>query len=278
MQTSGWLQLALYIVALAAITKPMGLYLTRVLDAQGRTQFDPVLKPLEQLTYASHGARRAGAKLAAIYGGHAVVQPGQLPVHLCHFAAAKPSALEPAGTRRALAGPGVQHRRQFTNTNWQSYAGESTMSYFSQMVALVIHNFTSAATGIAIASALVRSWPGIHAIARQFLEFMNFVRVTYYLLLPLSVVLAVFLVSQGIIQNFKPYTQATLVEPMHVSVAKVDAKGNPVRDKDGKPVMEDQTVTRQSIVQGPVASQIAIKMLGTNGGGYHQRQRMNIRY
>src|SRR5450759_1960380 len=146
-----------------------------------------------------------------------------------------------------------------TNTNWQSYAGESTMSYFSQMVALAFHNFVSAATGIAIAAAFVR---GIARHSAKTLGnfWVDLVRVTYYLLLPICLVFAVVLVSQGMIQNFKPYTKAKLVEPMKVSVAKVD--------KDGKPLMEEQTVTEQTIVQGPMASQVAIKMLGTNGGGF----------
>src|SRR4029077_6685827 len=152
-------------------------------------------------------------------------------------------------------------------TNWQNYGGESTMSYFSQMVALAFHNFVSAATGIAIAAALVR---GIarHSATTIGNFWVDLVRINYYLLLPICLVFAVFLVSQGMIQNFKPYTKATLVEPMKVSVAKTDKDGKPVLDASGKPVMEEQTVTEQSIVQGPMASQIPIKMLGTNGGGY----------
>ena len=135
------------------------------------------------------------------------------------------------------------------------------------MVGLAFHNFVSAATGIAIAAALVRG------IARHTANtignfWVDLVRVTYYLLIPICVVFALFLVSQGMIQNFKPYTKATLAEPMKVSVAKVDKDGKPVVDAEGKPVMEEQTVTEQNIVQGPMASQVAIKMLGTNGGGY----------
>jgi K+-transporting ATPase ATPase A chain len=94
------------------------------------------------------------------------------------------------------------------------------------------------------------------------------VRITYYLLLPICLVLAIFFVSQGMIQNFKPYTKTKLVEPMKISAAKMDSAGKPVLDKDGRPVMEEQTVEEQTIVQGPMASQVAIKMLGTNGGGY----------
>ena len=141
------------------------------------------------------------------------------------------------------------------------------MSYLSQMVALVIHNFASAATGIAIAAALVR---GIARHSARTLGnfWVDLVRTTYYLLLPICVVFAVFLVSQGMIQNFKPYTKAKLLEPMKIQVAKKNDKGETVKGPDGKPVMEEQTVTEQVIPQGPMASQVAIKMLGTNGGGY----------
>jgi K+-transporting ATPase ATPase A chain len=154
-----------------------------------------------------------------------------------------------------------------TNTNWQNYSGETTMSYFSQMVGLAFHNFTSAATGIAIAAAFVR------AIARHSAKtignfWVDLVRVTYYLLLPICLVFAVFLVSQGMIQNFNGYTKATLAEPMKVQVEKKNDKGETIKGPDDKPVTEEQTVTEQNIVQGPMASQVAIKMLGTNGGGY----------
>jgi K+-transporting ATPase ATPase A chain len=154
-----------------------------------------------------------------------------------------------------------------TNTNWQSYGGESTMSYFSQMVALTIHNFFSAAVGIAVAAALVRG------IARHSTTvignfWVDLVRIHLYLLLPVCAVYALFLVSQGMIQNFKPYDTAQLSEPFTVQVPKKDEQGNPQKDSKGNPVMEDQKVDTQSIAQGPMASQVAIKMLGTNGGGF----------
>jgi K+-transporting ATPase ATPase A chain len=141
------------------------------------------------------------------------------------------------------------------------------MSYLSQMVALAIHNFASAAVGIALAAALVRG------IARQTAQtlgnfWVDVTRVMYYLLLPVCVVLALFFVSQGMIQNFKPYSVAKLIEPQTISVQKTDANGKPVVDARGNPVMENQVLETQTIVQGPMASQVAIKMLGTNGGGY----------
>jgi K+-transporting ATPase ATPase A chain len=136
------------------------------------------------------------------------------------------------------------------------------------MVGLALHNFTSAATGIAIAAALVR---GISRHTAKTIGnfWVDVVRVTYYVLVPVCLVFALFLVSQGMIQNFKPYTVAKTFEPYTTSVQKTDAAGKPVMAADGKtPVMVDQVVDSQTIVQGPMASQIPIKMLGTNGGGY----------
>ncbi len=264
----GWIQLAVYVGLLLAITKPLGLYLVQVLDPHGRTWFDPVLRPLERLTYRLAGidaeheqdwkhytvAMLLFSFVGCLFTYVLLRCQGWLPLN--------PQKL-----------PGLSSDLAFdtamsftTNTNWQSYSGESTMSYFSQMVSLVIHNFTSAATGVAIAAALVRG------IARQSAAtignfWVDLVRSTYYLFLPISLVLAVALVSQGMVQNFKPYDSAALVEKQTVQVPKTDDKGNPVNDAKGNPVMVDQVVDTQSISEGPMASQVAIKMLGTNGGG-----------
>lgn len=269
MNSSGWIQLALFVVALAAITKPMGLYLMRILDANGKTWLDPVLKPFERITYRLLGVD-AGKEhdwkqytfamllfsLVSCVFTYAILR-------LQHLLPLNPQNLGPLSPHLAF-NTAVSFT---TNTNWQSYSGESTMSYLSQMVALALHNFVSAAVGIGLAAALVRG------VARHTAKtlgnfWVDLVRVTYYLLLPICLVFAIFLVSQGMIQNFKPYTKAKLVEPYKISVAKMDDKGQPVVDKDGKAVTEDQTVDEQLIVQGPMASQVAIKMLGTNGGGY----------
>ena len=269
MQTSGWLQLAFYVVALAAITKPMGLYLMQVLAADGKTWFDPVLRPLERFTYRLMGVRADKEhdwkqytfamlllSLVSLLFTYAILRLQRLlPLN--------PQELGPVSPDLAF-----NTAASFTsNTNWQNYGGESTMSYLSQMAGLVIHNFASAAVGIALAAALVRG------IARHSAKtignfWVDLVRVTYYLLLPVCLVFAVFLVSQGMIQNFKPYTRARLLEPYKVSVEKKNDKGETIKGPDGKPVMEEQTVEEQTIVQGPMASQVAIKMLGTNGGGY----------
>ena len=308
LQTSGWLQLALYVVALAAITKPMGLYLMQALDVNGKTWFDRELRPLERLTYRLMGVNSDREhdwkqytfamllfSLVSCLFTYAILRLQHLlPLNPQGFAALSPDLA--FNTAVSFT----------TNTNWQSYGGESTMSYLSQMVALTIHNFTSAATGIAFAAALVRGLAR-HSAKTLGNFWVDLVRTTYYLLLPICVVFAVFLVSQGMIQNFRPYTKAKLTESFIIQVPKVDEKGQPVTtnvavvvqapkldaqskpvlanggavmvdvpqlDAKGQPlmtnlpVMVDQKVEEQTIVQGPMASQVAIKMLGTNGGGY----------
>ncbi|MES2996632.1 MAG: potassium-transporting ATPase subunit KdpA [Verrucomicrobiota bacterium] len=269
MHSTDWLQLALFIGLLALLTKPLGIYLTKVLDADGRTWLDPIIKPLEKLTYAVMGVNSKkehdwkGYTFAMLLFSLAGLLFTYLILRFQHLLPMNPQEL-----------PGLSGTLAFntavsftTNTNWQSYGGEATMSYFSQMVGLTIHNFTSAATGIAIAAALVR---GITRRSATTLGnfWTDLVRTTYYLLLPICLVFAVFLVSQGVIQNFKPYDTAKLVEPITLTVEKKDDAGNPVLDAAGKAVTEHQVVDTQTIVQGPMASQVAIKMLGTNGGGY----------
>ena len=269
MNSHQWLELALFIGALVLVTKPLGLYINRVLNPNGRTWLDPVLRPLEKLTYRVLGLdpqKEQGWKqyafatllfsLVSLLFTYAILRLQQfLPLNPQHLGALSPHLA--FNTAVSFT----------TNTNWQSYGGEGTMSYLSQMVALTIHNFLSAAVGISVAGALVR---GIarHTAATIGNFWVDLTRITYYLLLPICLVLAIFFVSQGMIQNFKPYTTAKLIESQKISVAKVDANGKPVLDAKGNPVMEDQTLDTQTIVQGPMASQIPIKLLGTNGGGY----------
>ncbi|MDB6140811.1 MAG: K+-transporting ATPase, KdpA [Verrucomicrobiaceae bacterium] len=269
MHSSDWFQLALFVGLLALITKPLGLYLVQVLDVNGRTFFDPLIRPFERLTYALMGVKKDDEHnwkqytLSMLMFSLAGTVFTYLILRYQHLLPLNPQGL-----------PGLSDHLAFntavsftTNTNWQSYAGESTMSYLSQMVALTIHNFTSAAVGIGLAAALVR---GIARSSSKTIGnfWTDLVRTTYYLLLPLCLVFALVLVSQGMIQNFRPYDTAKLVEPMKTSAVVVDKEGKPVADKDGRAVQEDKTVTDQTIVQGPMASQVAIKMLGTNGGGY----------
>ncbi len=267
---NAWFQFALFLGALLLLTKPLGLYLVQVLDPQGRTWLDRLVCPIERLTYRACGIdpTKEQSWLAYTVALLAFSLVGMLFTYFIlrfqHLLPLNPQHLP--GLSPALA---FNTAASFTtNTNWQSYAGESTMSYFSQMVGLTIHNFTSAAVGLGIAAALVRG------IARQSTQtignfWSDLVRGTYYLLVPLSVVFALVLVSQGMIQNFRPYTVAQTFEPYTIQVPKLDGAGKPVLAADGKtPVTVDQAVATQTIVQGPMASQVAIKMLGTNGGGY----------
>jgi K+-transporting ATPase ATPase A chain len=265
----GWIQLALYLGVLLALTKPIGLYLMQVLDARGRTWLDPLVGPVERLTYRWCGIdpqKEQGWKRYTIsmliFSVFTLVLTYAL-LRLQAFFPLNPQKLPAVADHLAF-----NTAASFaTNTNWQSYGGESTMSYLSQMVALTSQNFFSAAVGIAIAAALVRG------LARHCSEtvgnfWVDLVRIIYYLLLPISVVFAIFLISQGMIQNFKGYDAAPLTEKETVQVAKTDASGNPVKDAQGNPVMVPQVIDTQTIVEGPMASQVAIKMLGTNGGGY----------
>lgn len=269
MQTSGWIQLAFYVAAIAVTTKPMGLYLMRVLDANGKTWLDLLLRPLERLTYRLMGVKADQEHdwkqytLAMLLFSLVGCVFTYAILRLQHILPLNPQGLGALSEHLAF-NTAVSFT---TNTNWQSYVGETTMSYLSQMVGLAFHNFVSAAVGIALAAALVRG-VARHSAKTLGNFWVDLVRVTYYLLLPICLVFAVFLVSQGMIQNFKPYTKAKLVEPYKISVEKKNDKGETVLGADGKAVMEEQTVDEQLIVQGPMASQVAIKMLGTNGGGY----------
>ena len=214
MNSSGWIQLILYVAILLAITKPLGLYLCKVLDVDGKTFLDPVFKPLERLTYKLIGV---DPKKEHDWKQYTIAMLlFSLVGMLFTYAILRLQAVLPF---QSLFNPqklgAVSEHLSFntaasftTNTNWQSYGGEGTMTYFSQMVALAIHNFVSAAVGISIAAALVRG------IARHTAKtignfWVDLTRVTYYLLLPICVVFAVVLVSQGMIQNFKPFDTAS---------------------------------------------------------------------
>ncbi len=265
----GWLQLALYVLVLFALTKPMGIYLERVLEPGGKTFLDPILGPAEKVLYRlikidpkveqdwKHYAFSLFAfSLVGVVLLYAILR-------LQHLLPLNPQELGPVGDHLAF-NTAVSF---ISNTNWQSYGGESTLSYFSQMAGLTFQNFVSAAAGMAVAAALVR---GIaRHTARTIGNFwVDLVRVTLYLLLPLSLILALALVSQGMIQNFRPYQTVPLLEPFSAQVPRKDAAGQEIKDASGNPVLDEKTVKDQVIVQGPMASQVAIKQLGTNGGGY----------
>lgn len=268
MNTDAIVLLAVFLAVVTLLALPLGRLLAAVGGA-GKVPGLGWLSPLERLCYRAAGvdpAQGMGWKSYALglllfngFGALLVytVQrlQGVLPLNPQGLGAVSPdSAFNTAVSFVA-------------NTNWQGYSGEQTMSYFSQMVALAGQNFFSAATGIAVVYALIRG-----LAARSSKSVGNFwadlVRVTLYVLLPLSLVLAVFLVGRGVIQNFEPYQQVALVEPVAYSQPKLDAEGQPLKDSAGNPVMENLTATTQTIAMGPVASQEAIKMLGTNGGGF----------
>jgi K+-transporting ATPase ATPase A chain len=252
MNLFGWIQLALFIGLLLLLTKPLGIYLYRVLDVQGKTFLDPVLSPVERLLYRLFGVDPKKEQdykqytlslltfsFIGLFFTYAILRLQQL------------LPLNPQGFGPVSGHLAFNTAASFTtNTNWQSYGGESTLSYFSQMVGLTFHNFVSAAAGMAVAAALVRG------IARHSAKtignfWVDLVRLNLYVLLPLCIAFALFLVSQGMIQNFKPYATTQLIKY---------AQGNSMPD--------ERKVETQSIVQGPMASQVAIKMVGTNGGGY----------
>jgi potassium-transporting ATPase potassium-binding subunit len=269
MNLSGWIQLALFSVMLLILTKPMGLYLVQVLNPGGRTWLDPALKPVERLIYRIGGIDPAKEQ---DWKGYAVsVLVFSLVTFILTYVILRLQyflPLNPQGLSGVSGDLSFNTAASFTtNTNWQNYGGESTMSYLSQMVGLAFHNFVSAAAGIAIAAALVRG------IARDKAATLgNFwcdlTRTCLYLLLPICLVFAVFLVSQGMIQNFSGYQTATVVEPYTTQIPKKDDSGQQIKDDKGNTVMEEVRVEIQTIPQGPVASQVAIKMLGTNGGGF----------
>jgi K+-transporting ATPase ATPase A chain len=264
MTVNGWFQITLYLLVILTVTKPLGVFMARVFNRE-RTFLDPVMRPLERLLYRvttvdeNHEMRWteyalsmllfSGVSMLLLYGIQRMQQ--FLPLNPQKFGALAPDLA--FNTAASFT----------TNTNWQNYVGETTMSYLTQMVGLAYHNFTSAAVGIALAVAFIRG------IARREKEtignfWVDMTRTTLWVLVPMCIFYALALVSQGVVQNLKPYDTVKLVEPQQVQ--RVGTDGKPVVSQDGKPVMD--TVTDQTIAQGPVASQEAIKMLGTNGGGF----------
>jgi K+-transporting ATPase ATPase A chain len=253
---NGWSQIAIFLLVILALTRPLGVYMTRVFSGQ-KTFLDVVLRPVEKLVYRLTGVDEkqemrwteytiamllfSGVTMALLY----LIERIQkwLPLNPQKFANLEPGLA--FGTAASFT----------TNTNWQAYSGESTMSYLTQMAGLAYHNFISAAVGMVLAIALIRG------IARKETDklgnfWVDLTRCLLWILLPLCLVSSLVLVSQGVIQNLKPYTTAQLIEPQTVRVTGAGGKTT------------TQTVTQQVIAQGPVASQEAIKELGTNGGGF----------
>ncbi len=265
MTLNGWLQIIVFLALVFAVTKPLGIFMARVFSHE-RTFMDPVLRPVERLLYRLTGVDEehemrwteyaiamllfSAVSMLVLYLIERV--QGMLPLNPQHLGAVTPQHLA-FNTAASFT----------TNTNWQAYSGETTMSYFTQMAGLAYHNFVSAAVGISLAIAFIRG------VARRQMQtignfWVDMVRASLWVLLPFSVVGALLLVSQGVVQNLKPYDTVRLVEPQQVQ--RVAADGKPVTDPNGKPVMD--TLSTQTIAQGPVASQEIIKEWGTNGGGF----------
>jgi K+-transporting ATPase ATPase A chain len=265
---NGWLQLALYLAVLLALVKPLGAYMAAVFQGP-RNPLTPALGWLERLIYRLCGVdaeaemswrRYALAMLWLNIGGFVIVYLLQ------RVQAWLP--LNPQSFGNASADLSFNTAVSFiTNTNWQSYGGESTMSYLTQMLGLGVQNFLSAASGIAVLIALIRGFARQQANAIGNF-WVDLTRATVYVLLPLSLVFAVFLVSQGVVQSFQPYATVPTVESVTYDAPVNNADGTPKLDAQGKPVTEKATAKEQSIPLGPAASQIAIKQLGTNGGGF----------
>ncbi|MGZ5150401.1 MAG: potassium-transporting ATPase subunit KdpA, partial [Burkholderiales bacterium] len=267
MTTNGYLQLAFYLIVLALLAKPLGAYMAAVYE--GRSGVVRFCAPVERFIYRLCGVdpeqemrwtQYAFALLWLTLVGLVVVYAlqrlqGLLPLNPQNFGAVSPDSS--FNTTISFN----------TNTNWQGYGGESTMSYLTQMIALTVQNFISAAMGMAVVIALIRGF------ARQSAQtvgnfWVDLTRGTLYILLPISFVLALVLVSHGVVQTFSAYQTVPLVQAVEYDNPKLDAGGQPLKDDKGNPVTEKATQKEQVIAVGPAASQIAIKQLGTNGGGF----------
>jgi potassium-transporting ATPase potassium-binding subunit len=268
MTANGWLQFALYLLVLVLLVKPLGLYMAQVFE--GTAAVTRWFAPAERALYR---ACRIDPKAAMSWQQYALAMlvfnavgalfvyaiqrlQGHLPLNPQQMTAVTPdSAFNTAVSF-------------VTNTNWQGYGGESAMSYLTQMLALAVQNFKSAATGIAVLLALIRGFA-----ARQATQVGNFwvdlTRSTLYVLLPLALILAVVLVGQGVVQTFSPYQNSALLNPVTVEEPVTDAAGNAVKDAQGAAITHSVRVDSQTLALGPAASQIAIKQLGTNGGGFY---------
>ena len=256
MTANGWFQIGFFLLVILLITKPLGVFIARVFSGE-KTFLDPLFRPIERLIYRLTGVDEkyelrwteyavamllfSGVSMVLLY----LIERMQ---HWLPFNPQKFANVDPAlafGTAASFT----------TNTNWQAYSGESTMSYFTQMAGLAYHNFASAAVGIAVAIAVIRG------IARKETEklgnfWVDMTRCLLWVLLPFCLVGSLVFVSQGVVQNLKPYTTVQLLEPQTVQVTGADGKTS------------TQTITEQVIAQGPVASQEVIKEFGTNGGGF----------
>ena len=267
MTANGYLQLAFYVVVLLLLAKPLGTYMADVYEGKGVAVrlgggFERLLyrasgvDPAREMRWTQYAIAMLVFNLLGglvVYGLQRL--QGVLPLNPQAFGAVSPDS----SFNTAVS--------FISNTNWQGYGGESTMSYLTQMAALTVQNFLSAATGMTVLVALTRGF------ARQKADtvgnfWIDMTRTTLYILLPISLVFALVLVSQGVVQTFSAYTTVPQVESVEYDNPKLDAAGQPIKDEKGNPVTEKATQKEQVIAVGPAASQIAIKQLGTNGGGF----------
>ena len=268
MTYNGLLQILFFLVVLTLLAKPMGVFLLRVYNGE-KTFLDFLFKPIERLIYKVTRVDATREMNWKQYGVAMLVF--SLISSIALYAMQRFQYYLPLNPQ-SLSGPSEHSSFNtavsfVTNTNWQGYGGETTMSYLTQMSGLAVQNFASSAVGMALAIVFIR---GISRFETDKLGnfWVDLTRGTLYVLLPLSFLAAIFFVSQGVVQNFKPYDTAKLTDIQTVKVDKKGADGNIVKDEKGENVKEDQIVDTQTIAQGPVASQLAIKMFGTNGGGF----------
>jgi K+-transporting ATPase ATPase A chain len=265
MTNHAWLLLGAYLAILLLAARPLGIYIANVME--GRPL--PLFGGIESLLYRLCGTRKdeemgwlkyaLAILLFNALGALAVYALQRLQLWL----PLNPQALADVGPDSAF-NTAVSFA---TNTNWQGYVGEATMSYLTQMLGLAVQNFFSAATGIVVVIALIRGFAR-HTAKTIGNAWVDLTRITLYVLLPISLIYAVFLVGQGVIQNFDAYKDVTTVEVTKYDAPKLDAAGQPVKDAKGNAVTETVSQPTQTLAMGPIASQEAIKMLGTNGGGF----------
>jgi K+-transporting ATPase ATPase A chain len=268
MTANGIFQLVFYVVVLLLLAKPLGAYMARVYENRP-CGLDGALGWLERLIYRVSGIRPGEEMGWKTYAATMLLfnVAGLLAVYLLQrLQGVLP--LNPQGLGAVSPDSSFNTAVSFaTNTNWQGYGGETTMSYLSQMLGLTVQNFVSAATGMAVLVALIRGFA--RRSAQTIGNFwVDLTRTTLYILLPLAFVVAMVLVSQGVVQTVKPYATAAVVQPTEYDEPVLDKDGKPVLDAKGQPTTKKSKLTEQVLAVGPAASQIAIKQLGTNGGGF----------
>jgi potassium-transporting ATPase potassium-binding subunit len=268
MTANGFLQIGVYFLVLLALVKPLGRYMARVYAGQPVFLSRP-LAPVERLLYQLCGVQPGREMSWATYAV-AVLLFGAVSAVLL-YAIQRMQGLLPLNPRGfGAVRPDLAFNTAVsfvTNTNWQNYGGETTMSYLTQMLGLTVQNFASAATGMAVLMALIRGFArhSAHTIGNFWVDL---VRGTLYILLPLSLVVALLLVSQGVVQTLSNYRTALLLQPATYDQISRDAEGRPITDPSGNPIAVSAQRVDQLIAVGPVASQLAIKHVGTNGGGF----------